>query len=147
MMERIANEIEGNGAAWDGVAPAGSAAGTLDHACVSAACAAARDIDAAAIVVFTISGHTADLVSQMRPRSPIVAFTPEEATYRRLALRWGVRPFMIEMGENTDDLIREGERKLMALGFAQPGQTVVCVAGATPLRGATNMLKIDTLSR
>ena len=147
MMERIASEVEASGAACGSCPDVDVPAGSLARATVSAACAASRDISAAAIVVFTISGQTADLVAQMRPASQIVAFTPEVSTYRRLALRWGVRPFMIDMGDNTDELIRQGERKLMELGFAQPGHTVVCVAGATPLRGATNMLKIDTLSR
>ena len=117
-----------------------------DRAAVSAAYAAARDLHAP-IVVFTLSGQTADLVAQMRPRAEVIAFTPDVATYRRLALRWGVAPFLIEFGDSTDELIQMGEQRLLELGLAKPGQTVVCVAGSTPLRGATNMLKIDTLPR
>ncbi len=146
MMERIAREIEDAGAAWEHAPKAFEPAGDLSHAAVAAGVAAARDVRAAAIVVFTLSGRTAELVSQRRPRAPIVAFTPDEAVYRRLALRWGVRPFRIEIGENTDALIREGERRLLELGLARPGDTVVCIAGVSPLRGAANMVKIDRLS-
>lgn len=145
MMERIARETEASETFWATRREMKWQACTQDRACVSAAYAAARDLDAP-IVVFTISGHTADLVSQMRPASPVIAFTPQCATYQRLALRWGVQPSMIPFGENTDELIAQGGRRLMELGIAQPGQTVVCVAGTTPLKGATNMLKIDMLS-
>ena len=146
MMERIASETEANVSYWQSRREAEWHMGSTERASMAAAKAAARALDDAPIVVFTLSGHTADLVAQMRPASPIIAFTPEPESYRRLALRWGVQPFMIEFGENTDELIRRGERRLLELGLAEPGQTVVCVAGTTPLRGATNMLKIDTLS-
>ena len=147
MMERIARETESSETFWQTRPAVERGTYGKDRAIVSAAYAAARDVNAAAIIVFTISGQTADAVAQTRPASRIVAFTPEPATYRRLALRWGVQPSMIEFGHNTDELIRKGEERLLALGLAQPGQTVVCVAGTTPLRGATDMLKIDTLPR
>lgn len=144
MMERIARETEASESFWQTRRHVEWQGRGQTEACVSAACAAARDLDAP-IVVFTISGHTADLVAQMRPASSIIAFTPEPSAYQRLALRWGVRPSMIELGQNTDELISQGMTRLLESGLADPGQTVVCVAGATPLRGATNMLKIDTL--
>ena len=145
MMERIARETEASETFWTARREMKWPEGSHDRACVSAACAAARDLDAP-IVVFTISGHTAELVAQMRPTSPIIAFTPQCATYQRLALRWGVHASTIAFGENTDELIALGERRIVELDLAEPGQTVVCVAGTTPLKGATNMLKIDTLS-
>ena len=147
MMERIAQQIESSECDWQARPPFHPGTGGKDRAIMSAAYAAARDVGAAAILVFTISGQTADAVAQMRPATPIVEFTPDEATYRRLALRWGVHPSMIEFADNTDDLIRQGEKRVLALGIAQPGETVVCVAGTTPLRGATDMLKIDTLPK
>ena len=145
MMRRTASEIEASETFCQARRQREWQAHSQTTACVSAACAAARDLDAP-IVVFTISGNTADLVAQMRPASPIIAFTPERATYLRLALRWGVRPFMIDLGHNTDELISQGMTRVVNSGLAEPGRTVVCVAGTTPLRGATNMLKIDTLS-
>jgi hypothetical protein len=51
----------------------------------------AKELGARLIVTSTWSGYTARQVARERPREPIMAFTPNEATYRRLALTWGVR--------------------------------------------------------
>src|SRR5262249_773113 len=63
---------------------------------------ASREIDARAIGVFTRTGRTARLLSSERTRCPVVAFSPDEAAVRRLALYWGVAPRRIpEMGTVT----------------------------------------------
>lgn len=43
---------------------------------------------------------------------------------------------------NTDDLIAIGEERLLALGHVQRGQEVVVLAGNTPMKGATNTMKV-----
>src|SRR5207253_1737412 len=51
---------------------------------------AARESGASLIVVFTLSGTTARLLSHYRPEVPIVAFSPNQEVRRRLSLLWGV---------------------------------------------------------
>src|ERR671924_637863 len=63
-----------------------------------AAASAARALDASAIVAFTQSGFSARLISQQRPATPIIAFTPFTAVQRRLALTWGVTSRLIRKG-------------------------------------------------
>jgi len=116
-------------------------------ACAHGACEVARSIDAAAIVVFTLSGVTARLVAQLRPAVPIVAFTPNVETYRQLSLVWGVTPARITFGASSDRLIGKGARELVKSGYAPPGAAVVMVAGATDLVGAANLIKIHDLPR
>src|SRR6202007_2538573 len=53
-------------------------------------CHASRELHMKLIAVFTHSGFTARLVSRYRPLVPIVAFSPEAETRRRLGLFWGV---------------------------------------------------------
>lgn len=61
-------------------------------AIAEAAANAAASLDLEMIVAFTESGSTARLVALHRPSAQIVAFTPHEPTYNRLAMVWGVTP-------------------------------------------------------
>ena len=58
----------------------------------------ARQVGAAAIVCATRNGGTARAVAQNRPNTRILGVTTEIATYRRLALTWGVTPALITAG-------------------------------------------------
>lgn len=119
---------------------------SFSHAVAFASCAAAGELHAKAVIVFSQSGSTARLVSKLRPSTPIVAFTPLEETKRRLSLVWGVQPFCIEFGGHTDDMICRGEAAMLNNGLAARGDTVVVVSGTkVGMRGATNMMKIDKI--
>ncbi|MBI2923442.1 MAG: pyruvate kinase [Planctomycetes bacterium] len=103
---------------------------------------AAREIDPKAIVVFTRSGRTARLVSDERPRAPILAFTTSEETWRRLALYWGVVPRMIQEMGTTAELLALGERLVIEGRFARSGDPVLFLLGTNTSPGATNSLKV-----
>lgn len=119
-------------------------AGTFAEAVAFAAKAAADEVGSKAVVVFTQTGDTARLISKLRPAMPLIAFTPLERTWRRLALVWGVHPFAIEFGSHTDEMICRGEAALLDRGIAEIGDTIVIVSGTkVGMRGATNMMKID----
>lgn len=76
----------------DGAYPPIPADGTdRDDAVARAAVDVAARIGARSIAVFTESGSTAQRVARCRPRTPVVAFTPERAVGCRLALTWGVQ--------------------------------------------------------
>ncbi|MEI6125254.1 MAG: pyruvate kinase, partial [Pseudomonadota bacterium] len=108
-----------------------------------AVCAIAHQLQSHALVVFTMTGSTARCVSQRRPDAPIYALTPNARTYRHLCLLWGVRAVLIDAFETTDQMIERGGRRLVELGLAAPGDTVIYVAGsATKTPGGTDMIKI-----
>lgn len=94
-----------------------------------AACELAHDRNVAAIAVFTQSGRTALLMSKARPEVPILAFTPREKTYRRLALCWGVDAQIVPHASSIEAMLADVEAALMASGPVQPGQQVVLVCG------------------
>jgi pyruvate kinase len=98
-------------------------------------------------VVFTISGATARLLAQRRPRCPIHAFSPVEATCRRLAMVWGVEAHPAPMARATDTLVSDAERLLLRLGAVRRGDRIVFVAGTTPLPGATDVVKVLRVER
>ncbi len=108
-----------------------------------AAAQAAEAIGAAAIIAATDSGSTARRVARLRPRRPIVAVTHTPATWRQLALTWGVRPVLVEQVGDIDALIMRGVRAAVDLGVARPGDQVVVTAGVPIGRpGTTNLLKV-----
>lgn len=114
-----------------------------EHALANAACSIAERLDVAGIVPFTMTGSTARYVSQRRPATCIMALTPEETTYRRMALLWGVHPVKLNVFDTTDEMIEQGARRLLDCGLVAAGDTVVYVAGAsTRTPGGTDMLKI-----
>lgn len=109
-----------------------------------AAHAASIEVKPKAIIVFTESGETARILSKLKPATPVVAFTPLESTWCRLALHWGVQPFILEYGGHTDEMICRGEAAMLDHGLAEMGDTVVIVSGTkVHMKGATNMMKID----
>ena len=93
-----------------------------------AARALAHDRNVAAIAVFTRSGRTARLMSFARPRVPILAFSPEERTYRQLSLAWGVVPYLIPTAQSVEEMIEHVRRACLASGLVEAGQQVVMVA-------------------
>jgi pyruvate kinase len=113
------------------------------HAISRAARSLAESLEVEAVVCFTRSGRTAHLLSQDRPRVPILAFTAEAAVQRRLALCWGVTPFLCPLAESTDALIAAMESELVRGDLARKGQNIVIV-GAIPFRAGvhTNFLKL-----
>jgi len=51
-----------------------------------------QELPLSAVVVTTHTGRSAEIVAAHRPCAPLYALTDNEATLRRLAVRWGVQP-------------------------------------------------------
>lgn len=89
----------------------------------------AHDRDVAAIAVFTSSGRTARMMSKGRPGVPILAFTPNERTYQRMSMMWGVNPHLVPHAETVEVMLTHVEAAIIASTKLQPGQEVVLIAG------------------
>lgn len=112
------------------------------QACVDAA----ENLDLQAIVAFTESGSTARLISKYRPRTDIVAYTPHEGTYRRMALYSGVTALRFGAVESTDQMVDYAEKNLLEMGIVAPGDGVVMAAGIPPNQAATtNLMKLHSI--
>ena len=110
------------------------------------ACDIARDIGARMIVAFTENGNTARYASKHRPVVPIVAFSPNEVTRRRLALLWGVVPFHIEVMRDADEMVQRASMFLLANGYASPGDRIVVIFGApVGVSGTTNSIRVTVV--
>ncbi|HYC76414.1 MAG TPA: pyruvate kinase [Planctomycetota bacterium] len=112
------------------------------HAAVRAACVAAEELGARAIVPFTASGWTAFLVAGMRPRTPVTACTFNASAYHRLALCWGVTPVLMPRARDIDDLYVIGMQKMLSQGRLDAGDMVVVLTGSVVRGSGANTIKI-----
>ncbi len=109
-------------------------------------CHASRELHMKLIAVFTHSGFTARLVSRYRPLVPIIAFSPEAETRRRMALLWGVTSQSISDIKKIDGLASLAEKRLLEERLVKKGDVIGIVAG-TPMgiRGTTNFMKFHVI--
>jgi pyruvate kinase len=113
---------------------------TLAHS----ACVAASELELDALVVPTLSGRSARLVSAHRPSVPIYALSPGRETVRRCGLMWGVRAASMRRHEVTEDLIADAARRVVELGWCQPGMRVGITAGLPSGRpGTTSLFQVQ----
>ncbi|MBR0515666.1 MAG: pyruvate kinase [Eubacterium sp.] len=108
-------------------------------------CGMAIDINAKCIVACTLSGVTARMVSRFRSPVDIIGMTTNEATWRKLALSWGVTPEMCETFPSTEVLFY-GAKKVAASVFdLSKGDKIVITGGVSGVSGNTNLIKIDEI--
>ncbi len=108
------------------------------------ACYTAHSLAVAAIVAFTQSGSTAGRVSKYRPRTPILAISPDATVVGRLMLRWGVYPFQIAGASSVEELFTTGARLAKEVGLAKTGDLIVTTGGIpVGVAGSTNLLKVE----
>ena len=110
------------------------------------ACAAVRDLKLSALIVPTLSGRSARLISAHRPDVPIWALSPGRETVRRCSLMWGVEAASMRRHEVTETLIADAARRVVELGWGKPGQRVGITAGLPSGRpGTTSLFQVQEL--
>jgi pyruvate kinase len=144
MMARIIEEAEAS--IHEFPRPSGTERLKVAETVAELVCHASRELHMKLIAVFTHSGFTARLVSRYRPLVPIIAFSPEAATRRRMALLWGVTPRTIVDVKKIDALPGLAEKRLLEERLVRKGDVIGIVAG-TPLgiRGTTNFMKFHVI--
>lgn len=96
--------------------------------------------------VFTESGDSVRRLSRLRPRIPMLGFTPNEEIRRLMNLYWGVEGIIVEPRKHTDELFLQVDEYLLGAGRAQRGDKVIIVAGNPPgVSGSTNDLRVHRI--
>ncbi|MBA3809821.1 MAG: pyruvate kinase, partial [Solirubrobacterales bacterium] len=109
-------------------------------------CDAARELLLDALVIPTLSGRSARLVSAHRPTVPIYALSPGKETVRRCGLMWGVQGASIPRHETTEALIADAARRVVELGWCKRGDRVGITAGLPSGRpGTTSLFQIQVV--
>jgi pyruvate kinase len=109
-------------------------------------CDAARELNLDALIVPTLSGRSARLVSAHRPNVPIYALSPGKETVRRCGFMWGVQAASMRRHETTEALIADAAERVIELGWCERGQRVAITAGLPSGRpGTTSLVQIQVL--
>ncbi|WKZ47980.1 MAG: pyruvate kinase [Anaerolineales bacterium] len=129
MMDRIVREAESHFREW-GMEQTVSGFEQSDAASMArAAQALANDKNVTAVACFTTQGRTAWLMSKIRPRVPVLAFTPDDETYHRLAFLWGVQPQLVPFANSLEEMLDFVDAELIRSDVVRSGDQVVLVCG------------------
>jgi len=130
MMNRIVCDAESHFLEWGNDQGAVQGLETSDAASMArAAQALANDKNVTAVASFTTQGRSAWLMSKIRPRVPILAFTPNDETYRRLTFLWGVQPERVPFVHSLEEMLNLLDGALMRIEVVRSGDQVVLVCG------------------
>ena len=107
---------------------------------------AAEDLDVKVIVAATMSGFTAQKISNLKPDAYILAPVPDEKVARRLVLNWGVYPVVVGEYDSTDEVVSDGVARAKEFMELKKGDKII-VTGGFPNTGAktTNFMKIEEI--
>ena len=144
-MARIAEEAEDSDRVFHTRLTDPRPGSSLARVVAKAAVQVAADINAKAIVVFSLSGGSVQLVSKFRPDVPVIGLTTTDAARRRLSLMWGTRGAVVPEKDNSAALIEAAEDVCLRKGVAGRGDTVVIVSGIPGGHGGTNRLLVHRL--
>jgi pyruvate kinase len=95
--------------------------------------------------VFTESGLMARRLSALRPDQRIVALTNSRDVRNELALIWAVEPIVIPACDNTEKMVKTGERALLEAGIVKQGEMVVLMAGKLSGLGLSRSVKLHEI--
>ena len=111
-----------------------------------ASCAMAIDVKAKGIVINSLSGKTARLVSRFRCPVDIVGITTRDRVWRKLNLSWGVIPVRTEEYSNTEVLFYHAVRTAKKILDLTPGDNIVLTAGQiTGKSGNSNTIRVEII--
>jgi pyruvate kinase len=143
-MARIVESTEQHG--LDRILPLGTKPRTQSGAITAAAVEVADFVEAKYLCVFTESGETVRRMSRLRSKIPILAFTPDPAIRRRMALNWGVESFVVSRVTHTDQMVGQVDEALAKTGKAVNGEKVVIISGSPPgIPGTTNDVRVHVV--
>ncbi len=109
-------------------------------------CSMAIDVNAKCIVVNSITGQTARMVSRFRSPTDIIGATTDIRAWRRLNMSWGVTPMLCEQYPSLDIVFYQGQQQAKKLLNLQPGDNIVMTGGQiNGPAGNTNTIKVETI--
>ena len=111
-----------------------------------ATCAMAIDVDAKGIVVCSVSGKTARMISRFRSPVDIIGMTTDPKVWRKLGLSWGVTPVLAEEFPNMEVMFYYALNCAKKYLPVKPGDNIILTGG--PINGKsgnTNTIKVEQI--
>lgn len=111
-----------------------------------ATCAMAIDIKAKAIVVSSLTGNTARMVSRFRCPVDIIGMTTSERAWRKLNMSWGVTPVLSDAFPSIEVVFYHAVQQAKEVFQLQSGDNVVLTGGQiNGQSGNTNIIKVESV--
>ena len=111
-----------------------------------AACSMAVNVNAKVIVVNSISGRTARMVSRFRCPAGIIGTTTNERAWRKLNMSWGVLPVLTENYTSIDVMFWQDLKIAKELFSLEKGDNVVLTGGQINGEpGNTNIIRVECI--
>ncbi len=109
-------------------------------------CAMAIDTRSKGIVISSISGTTARMVSRFRCPVDILGVTTSEKAWRKLNLSWGVTPVLSEQFESVEVMFYHAAQQAKEILGLEKGDNIVLTGGQVSGRsGTTNTIRLETI--
>ena len=105
-----------------------------------------RQVNAAAIVVFTFKGRAAKNFAKFRPKAKIIAISNSIETTNNLCLRWGVTSLFMEEIDKEHITIGKAKKLILDEGLVKEGDVVIFTTGAPySEKSRVNWLRFETI--
>ena len=109
-------------------------------------CAMASDVKAKYIIVNSLTGHTARMVSRFRCPVDIIGMTTSERGWRKLNMSWGVTPVLCEKYDSMEEMFENDLKHAKEVFHLSKGDNVVLTGGIMDGNtGNTNMIKVESI--
>ena len=119
--------------------------GRTSQALCIAAAYAARERITEKIAVFTESGLMARRVSSFRSGLQTFALTTSPDACNQLALIWGVKAFVHDLPNTTEEMLKIGEDTLLDAGVVEQCETLIMMAGRLSGFGLSSSVIVWTI--
>ena len=111
---------------------------------------AANDLNAKLIVIPTITGATATLVSNLEPNCPILTLTTNKNVAESLVLNYGIYPQVVNEYTVTDEIFMESRKEALKFMDLLENDVIIMTAGFKTDRHSkeivkTNLMKIEII--
>lgn len=109
-------------------------------------CAMAIDVKAKCIIVNSLTGHTARMVSRFRCPVDIIGMTTSEKGWRKLNMSWGVTPVLCGKYKSMEEMFDNGLKRAKEVFRLDEGDNVVLTGGVLDGNtGNTNLIKVERI--
>lgn len=115
----------------------------IDVAVSNSAVRLAKNASAHAILIATLSGHTARIVSSYRPELPIIVTAHDDKVIRQLMLSWGIVPQRIPYCKSVDELIDKAVKEALKTKRVKKNERLIIIGGQPVGKsGNVNLIKV-----
>ena len=115
-------------------------------AIIKSVATAANSLEAKLIVVPTVSGSSAKLISNLEPKCPILALVSSEEIGNKLTLNYGVYSKVVDTAIDLNQLVKMSVTETKKFINLNKGDNIIITGGLVVGKiGFTNLMKIETI--